>query len=58
MALQAAGVDFIIAETLPAVSEAKGIATAISSSSLPYIIGFVITPAGVLLGLHSMLLYV
>jgi S-methylmethionine-dependent homocysteine/selenocysteine methylase len=37
-----AGVDFLIAETLPNVAEATGIAKAMAVSGLPYIISFVI----------------
>jgi S-methylmethionine-dependent homocysteine/selenocysteine methylase len=44
--LQDGGVDFIIAETLPAVEEAIGIAKAIERSSLPYFISFVISRDG------------
>lgn len=40
--LAAAGVDFLIAVTLPNVNEALGIARAMSSTGLPYIISFVI----------------
>src|SRR5579863_4910097 len=34
--------DFIIAETLPNIEEAKGIARALEATSIPYIISFVI----------------
>ncbi|MCX6150896.1 MAG: homocysteine S-methyltransferase family protein [Ignavibacteriales bacterium] len=37
-----AGVDFLIASTLPAVSEAEGIAEAMSKTGLPYILSFII----------------
>ena len=40
------GVDFLIAETLPAVEEAIGIARAMEKSGLPYIISFVISRDG------------
>jgi homocysteine S-methyltransferase len=40
--LAEAGVDLLIAETLPAVPEAKGIAQAMSKTGLPYFIYFVI----------------
>lgn len=40
--LIAAGVDCIIAQTIPAVSEALGIAQAISTTDTPYIISFVV----------------
>ncbi len=48
-ALAASGVDFIKAATLPAVSEALGIARAISNSGLPAVISFVIRPDGTIL---------
>lgn len=48
-ALANAGVDFLIASTLPSISEALGIAKAMSASGLPYIVSFVIRPDGNLL---------
>jgi len=42
-------VDFIEAATLPAVSEAYGMASAISSHKIPYILSFVIKPDGTIL---------
>lgn len=47
--LAASGVDFIKAATLPAYSEALGIALAISEINIPYILSFVIKPEGTLL---------
>ena len=47
--LQAGGVDFIIAETLPNVDEAIGIAKAIERAGLPYFISFVISRDGLVL---------
>ncbi|MGB5290077.1 MAG: homocysteine S-methyltransferase family protein [Lysobacterales bacterium] len=44
--LKQGGVDFIIAETLPSVEEAIGIARAIEHSGLPYFISFVISRDG------------
>ena len=44
--LAAAGVDFLIAETLPSVAEANGIAHAMAGTGLPYIISFVIDRHG------------
>ncbi len=44
--LAQAGADFIIAETLPSIEEAKGIAMALEETSLPYIISFVINRQG------------
>ena len=44
--LQQGGVDFIIAETLPDVDEAIGIAKAIEKTGLPYFISFVISRDG------------
>jgi homocysteine S-methyltransferase len=40
------GVDFLIAETLPSVEEATGIAKAMEKAGLPYIISFVISRDG------------
>lgn len=48
-ALATAGVDFLMAATLPALSEAVGLAKAQSATGLPYIISFVIRPEGTLL---------
>lgn len=44
-----AGVDFLFASTLPALSEAKGIAKAMSETKISYIISFVIRDDGSLL---------
>ncbi len=44
--LASAGVDFLIAVTLPAVEEAAGISLAMEATGLPYIISFVIGPDG------------
>ena len=44
--LKEGGVDFIIAETLPAVEEAIGIARAAENAGLPYFISFVISRDG------------
>jgi homocysteine S-methyltransferase len=44
--LKQAGVDFLIAETLPNIEEAKGIARAMEKTGLPYIISFVISRVG------------
>ncbi len=48
-ALANSGVDFIKAATLPAASEARGIASTISALDIPYILSFVIRPEGTLL---------
>lgn len=48
-ALAQAGVDFAIAETLPALAEAAGIAWTFSDLRVPYILGFVLRPEGTLL---------
>ena len=48
-ALAEAGADFIMAATLPAVSEAMGMATAIAETGLPYVLSFVVRPTGTLL---------
>lgn len=47
--LTESGVDFIKAATLPAFSEAYGIAQAIAKHNIPYILSFVVTPKGTLL---------
>lgn len=47
--LAGAGVDFLLAATLPALSEASGIADAMASTDLPYVLSFVLTPEGTLL---------
>ena len=47
--LAASGVDFIMASTLPALSEATGIAQALAASGLPSLISFVARPEGTLL---------
>ncbi|MBK6971422.1 MAG: homocysteine S-methyltransferase family protein [Sterolibacteriaceae bacterium] len=48
-ALAAAGVDFLMAATLPAMSEAIGLAQAQAATGLPYVISFVARPEGTLL---------
>lgn len=47
--LKQGGVDFLIAETLPGVEEAVGIARAMESTGLPYFISFVISRDGLVL---------
>jgi S-methylmethionine-dependent homocysteine/selenocysteine methylase len=47
--LALAGVDFLIAETLPNIEEAKGIAKAMERTNIPYIISFVISRDGCIL---------
>ena len=42
-------VDFLIAETLPSTQEAAGIARAMSKTGIPYFIGLVINPEGMVL---------
>lgn len=44
-----AGVDFLIAETLPAVPEATGIAQAMAETGTPYVISFAINKEGKIL---------
>jgi homocysteine S-methyltransferase len=44
-----AGVDFLLAATLPALSEATGLALAMAATGTPYVISFVVRPAGTLL---------
>lgn len=48
------GVDYLIAETLPELNEAIGIAQAMSDTELPYYISFVIGTEGTLLDGHSL----
>ncbi len=48
-ALAASGVDFLCAATLPAVTEAAGVAAVMSRTPLPYILSFVLRRSGVLL---------
>jgi homocysteine S-methyltransferase len=48
-ALAAAGVDFLLAATLPAASEALGLARAMAGCGLPYALSFVLRPGGTLL---------
>ena len=47
--LAAAGVDFLMAATLPAVPEATGLARAMEGTGVPYIISFVIERRGLIL---------
>ncbi len=47
--LAAAGVDFLLASTLPSFSEAQGLAAALAETGMPYIISFVVRPKGTLL---------
>lgn len=48
-ALAAAGADFLLAATLPALSEAEGMARAMASTGCPYLVSFVLRPTGTLL---------
>lgn len=47
--LASAGVDFLLAATLPALSEARGLARALAATGLPYLISFVARQEGTLL---------
>ncbi|WP_372677159.1 homocysteine S-methyltransferase family protein [Desulfosarcina sp.] len=47
--LAQAGVDFLLAATLPALSEAVGLSAALSDTGVPYIISFVVRPEGTLI---------
>jgi len=47
--LAEAGVDFLLAATLPALSEAAGLALAMAATGMPYIVSFVVRPEGTLL---------
>ena len=48
-ALAAAGVDLLLASTLPALGEATGLARVLAATGLPYLISFVLRPQGTLL---------
>jgi S-methylmethionine-dependent homocysteine/selenocysteine methylase len=43
------GVDFLLAATLPACSEATGLAMALAATGKPYVLSFVVRPEGTLL---------
>lgn len=47
--LAAAGVDFLLAATLPALSEGMGLALALAATGKPYLVSFVVRPEGTLL---------
>jgi homocysteine S-methyltransferase len=47
-------IDFLFASTLPAVTEAIGIAQAMSKTSLPFIISFVVEHTGAVLDGHAL----
>jgi homocysteine S-methyltransferase len=47
--LAGAGVDFLLAATLPALSEANGLAMALADTGTPYMVSFVVRPEGTLL---------
>jgi len=47
--LAATGIDFLLAATLPALSEATGLALALAATGKPYMISFVVRPKGTLL---------
>jgi homocysteine S-methyltransferase len=47
--LAAAGVDLLLAATLPALSEATGLALALAATGTPYLVSFVVRPQGTLL---------
>lgn len=44
-----AGVDFLLASTLPALGEATGLARALAATGKPYVVSFVVRPGGTLL---------
>jgi homocysteine S-methyltransferase len=48
-ALAKAGVDCLLAVTLPALSEAIGLASALAATGRPYLLSFVVRPEGTLL---------
>jgi phosphoglycerate dehydrogenase-like enzyme len=43
------GVDFLLAATLPAFSEATGLALALAATAKPYVLSFVVRPEGTML---------
>ena len=47
--LAGGGADFLLGITLPALSEAIGLATAMAATHCPYLISFVVRPSGTLL---------
>ncbi len=47
--LAQAGVDFLMAATLPALDEASGLAQALAATGKPYVVSFVLRPEGTLL---------
>lgn len=47
--LAKAGVDFLMAATLPALKEAVGLAKAMAETNVPYVVSFVLRPEGTLL---------
>lgn len=47
--LAQAGVDFLLAATLPALSEATGLAAALAATGKPYLVSFIARPEGTLL---------
>ncbi len=52
--LSEAGVDFLVAQTLPALPEAVGMARAMAATKTPYVLSFVINREGQLLDGHSL----
>ena len=48
-ALARAGVDFLVAQALPALSEAEGLALAMARTGAPWLLSFVLRPSGTLL---------
>ena len=48
-ALASSGVDYLQASTFPAITEALGVAAAMSATRLPYVISFVVDKSGCLL---------
>ncbi len=52
--LAAAGVDYLIAQTLPALLEAVGLGRALGATGIPYLLSFVIDSRGRLLDGHTL----
>lgn len=54
LAFEKTDIDFLFAATLPAVSEALGIAQAMAETQLPYVISFILNQQGQVMDGHSL----
>ena len=52
--LAAAGVDYLVAQTLPSLAEAHGLGRALGATGIPYLLSFVINSRGLLLDGHTL----